>query len=106
MDDETLAITLYCIVDDWYKSEGQKLVCFPQAPNLRDRIARSSPSFCSVFSLNPANRKELFSAGYDGIIQIGSHICLKTATSTGVLVPFWSFLALSFGIWLTTWMPS
>lgn len=26
MDDEILAITLYCIVDDWYKSEGQKLV--------------------------------------------------------------------------------
>lgn len=26
MDDETLAITLYCIVDDWYKSEGRKLV--------------------------------------------------------------------------------
>jgi len=26
MDDETLAITLYCIVGDWYKSQGQKLV--------------------------------------------------------------------------------
>ena len=32
MDDETLITTLYCLVDDWYKSRGQSLVASRPGP--------------------------------------------------------------------------
>lgn len=49
MDDETLMITLYCLLDDWYKSRGQALVASRPGP-------KPACSDCEVLTIELARQ--------------------------------------------------